>query len=319
MEYRSVAHLNADIKDWAVDLPRDIDLIVGVPRSGLLVSNLLALHLNIAMTDVEGLINGDLIQSGDRHTGKQKMSEVDKALVVDDVVDSGGTLKEVKREIQSAKPSIKIDYGAPYVSPASTELVDTYAETLSSPQVFEWNIMHHSNLKDWCVDLDGILCRDPTPNEDDDGEQYTAFINSVEPRIIPTKKIGSIVTARLEKYREQTERWLTKHDIEYDELIMRSNPSIDHAVFKSEIYKNKDSPLFIESGEDQSRKIVKSTKKPVYCPTTNIMYQPGYAFQIINRANESMETVRSEPMGYVAEFVSDPADFTRRAISYTFR
>lgn len=56
MNYRSIVDLNSDIKKWISELPNDLDLIVGIPRSGLLVANLLALHLNLPLTDVEGLI-----------------------------------------------------------------------------------------------------------------------------------------------------------------------------------------------------------------------------------------------------------------------
>lgn len=36
MEYRSIAELNDQVVDWIDALPRDLDLIVGIPRSGML-------------------------------------------------------------------------------------------------------------------------------------------------------------------------------------------------------------------------------------------------------------------------------------------
>ena len=44
VEYRTVAQLDDAVVSWLGDLPRDIDIVAGVPRSGLLVANLLALH-----------------------------------------------------------------------------------------------------------------------------------------------------------------------------------------------------------------------------------------------------------------------------------
>ena len=67
MNYRSINDLNKTIIDNLYLLPRDIDLIVGVPRSGLLAANLLALYLNLPMTDVKGLLEGRTISSGKRY------------------------------------------------------------------------------------------------------------------------------------------------------------------------------------------------------------------------------------------------------------
>ena len=54
MNYRSIAQLAASVSRWSMSLPGDIDLVVGVPRSGLLAANLLALYRNLPFTDLEG-------------------------------------------------------------------------------------------------------------------------------------------------------------------------------------------------------------------------------------------------------------------------
>ena len=50
-----IAQLDDAVVSWLADLPRDVDIVAGIPRSGLLVANLLALHLNVPMTDIAGL------------------------------------------------------------------------------------------------------------------------------------------------------------------------------------------------------------------------------------------------------------------------
>ena len=60
------------------------------------------------------------------------------------------------------------------------------------------------------MDFDGVLCRDPTEEENDDGDKYRYFIANVEPIFKPSVEIGWIVTSRLEKYRDLTENWLKK-------------------------------------------------------------------------------------------------------------
>ena len=72
MNYRSVADLNRSIVSWLPSLPGDIELIVGVPRSGLLAANLLALHRNLPLTDIDGLLAGRIFESGDRLNGGKR-------------------------------------------------------------------------------------------------------------------------------------------------------------------------------------------------------------------------------------------------------
>ena len=46
--------------------------------------------------------------------------------------------------------------------------------------------MHHSFLNDSCLDIDGVLCRDPSPEENDDGPRYEKFLTETNPLVIPT-------------------------------------------------------------------------------------------------------------------------------------
>ena len=64
MNYKSLADLNDDVACWIQKMPTDFDIIVGIPRSGLLVANLISLHFNIPLTDVENLLQGLLIGGG---------------------------------------------------------------------------------------------------------------------------------------------------------------------------------------------------------------------------------------------------------------
>lgn len=84
--------------------------------------------------------------------------------------------------------------------------------------------MHHAFLERSCIDLDGILCKDPTNDENDDGQNYRHFLINVEPLLRPSVEIGWIVTRRLEKYRKLTEEWLRKHSIKYKNLVMMNLP-----------------------------------------------------------------------------------------------
>ena len=61
INYRSIKDLNDTIKGSLSRVPKDICLIVGIPRSGLLAANLLALHLNLPLADIERLKEGKII------------------------------------------------------------------------------------------------------------------------------------------------------------------------------------------------------------------------------------------------------------------
>ena len=143
--------------------------------------------------------------------------------------------------------------------------------------------MHHSLLKKCCVDFDGILCEDPTKEQNDDGENYRNFILNATPKFIPSRPIGWIVTSRLKKYEEETLSWLRKYNIQFNSLIMLDMESAAelrakkaHASFKAQIYGSlEEAALFIESEPHQAQEIAQLSKKNVFCPTNSIMHIGG--------------------------------------------
>lgn len=89
MEYKDFASLNVDTRQFAREVPSDIDLIVGIPRSGLLAANILSLYLDVLMTDVDGLCEGRIFDTGSRFDESWSFDTIDSVLVVDDSVNSG--------------------------------------------------------------------------------------------------------------------------------------------------------------------------------------------------------------------------------------
>ena len=283
MNYKSVSDLSSDILQNIHRFPRDIDLIVGVPRSGLLVANLIALILNLQITDVDGLLSDHIISSGATKTrylggGIRHISECKKILVVEDTVYTGASLLSAKKRIEASHLSCEVLYFAAYVFPGKESLVDLYLQSLSGPRVFEWNLFHSGIIENSCVDIDGVLCVDPTEDENDDGERYRYFLEHAVPKIIPTRRIKCIVSSRLAKYRAETEKWLEKNHISYDKLFLLDSTAEErrtkglHAVYKAEIYKQSNCNLFIESAASQAIRIHNDTGKPVYCIENNLLY-----------------------------------------------
>ncbi|HMA04130.1 MAG TPA: phosphoribosyltransferase family protein [Gemmatimonadaceae bacterium] len=301
MEYRTVAQLDDAVVSWLADLPRDIDIVAGIPRSGLLVANLLALHLNVPMTDVAGLIEGRVIQSGARFKGadpRQFLSKPRHVLVVDDSICSGSAMQKVKASLAAAALPHRVSYAAVYMAPEARldGHVDLYREIVPMPRVFEWNLMHGTVLTNSCMDIDGVLCLDPTDEQNDDGPEYLTFLRDTPALLLPTAPVGWLVTSRLEKYRAQTVEWLARHKVQYGELRMMQYPDMAarraaraYARFKSEIYLETGAWLFIESDAALAVQIAQLSGRSVFCTETREMLAPGAAPSAARRAAPPQE------------------------------
>lgn len=271
MNYRNIRELNNIILKRLSMIPRDFDLIVGVPRSGMLPANLLSLYLNRPYTDIHSFLNGHIYKAGARGQFFD-IKQFKKILVVDDSVASGSALNECKENLKHLAADFDIKYCAVYVVPGKEKSVDYYFETVPLPRYFQWNILNHTTLEKACFDIDGVLCADPTPDQNDDGEKYINFILNAPPLFIPGSKIGTIVTSRLEKYRKETEHWLKANNVKYNELVMLDLPDMaarqkanNHGDHKAKAYMAKPYVLFVESDLTQAIQINCIAKKPVLC------------------------------------------------------
>ncbi|MBE0598701.1 MAG: orotate phosphoribosyltransferase [Desulfuromonadales bacterium] len=292
MNYRSVTNLNSQLLQWTRRLPRDLELIVGIPRSGLLAANLLALHLNLPLTDLDGFVAGRVMMVGARgpDLGSRYLEQPRKVLVLDDSLLDGTQMVRARKALENQRSFHQLLFAAVYLQPGKESLVDYFCEGLPRPRVFEWHLMHHPNLRHWCVDIDGVLCDDPTEAENDDAENYRRFLQSAEPRVVPSKEIGWLVTCRLEKYRRETEEWLRRHGIRYRQLKMMDLPDMmtrravaNYAGYKAGIYLESGAQLFIESSLQQAREISRGSGKSVFCFDTREMIHPGALTQAMHQ------------------------------------
>ena len=277
MNFRSVAQMSKCIARNLDRLPRDIDVIVGVPRSGCLAANLLALHLNLALTDVRGLLEGRLMGGGNRlrNMVPENPRLWKKVLVIDDSILTGNSMTEIRRQLEDVAVHTEIVYAAVYGTKSSKNLVDICFEICEWPRMFEWNYMHHPFLAEACVDIDGVLCADPSKYQNDDGPRYREFISTTRPLYIPSRKVFALVTARLEKYRNETEEWLNRNGIEFEHLFMLDLPDAEtrrrlsyHSHFKADVYSQLKARIFIESSRTQAIEIERLSKRPVICVET---------------------------------------------------
>lgn len=275
MNFRTYEDLTKCIVKNLYKIPRDVDLIVGIPRSGTMVANIIALYLNIPFTDVDNFVNQGNLKTGTTRKCEKWIKNIGEAkhvLIVDDSISSGKAVKETKQLLKEKNVCCKITFLAVYALAVTASDVDIYFEKCEQPRMFEWNYMHHWALEYCCMDIDGVLCEDPSRWQNDDGEKYKQFLLNATPKFIPTQKVGWLVTSRLEKYRSETESWLNKHGVSYNELVMLNGVSAkerallgNHAEYKAEIYKKSNAILFFESDYGQALEICKLSGKPVYC------------------------------------------------------
>lgn len=290
--FKSYTDLSNDIKKNLTSISQEnFDLIVGIPRSGMIPAYMISAYLNVDCTDLDSFINNNKLQRGITRTTKASLSyphDAKKVLIIDDSVYSGKSMKLALDKIGN-ELSLKVKTLAIYAHTNNTDYTDYCFEKLDGKKLFEWGIFHNNIISNCCFDIDGVLCRDPLPEEDKEESSYLNFIENAEPLFLPTGKVHSLVTNRLEKYREMTEKWLKKHHVEYDNLIMiqvsnkedknRIDPSIDN---KAKYYKKTNTELFIESSIEQAEKIAVFSGKPVYCIENNTYIEPSSINKVLH-------------------------------------
>ncbi len=299
MYYRNVSDMNQIILKRLSILPRDFDLIVGIPRSGMLPANLLALYLSKPFTDIHSFVNGHIYKSGERGQFID-VKTFKKILIVDDSVASGSAMQKSKDLIKSVSKDFDVSFCAIYVIPGKEKVVDYYFEVVPLPRYFQWNILHHTSLEKACFDIDGVLCVDPNDDQNDDGPKYRDFILNADPLFIPKSKVGTLVTSRLEKYRKETEIWLEKNNVQYDKLVMLDLPDMkarqkanNHAAHKANTYKQGDYILFFESSLSQALEINRLTKKPVLCTENFEMIYDAQSFMYNMKSGKHFPGLRN--------------------------
>lgn len=248
--------------------------ILGVVRSGLLPATIIstAIHKplysvnqhNLEIVNLGGGVRFDNHQSGDI------------VYLVDDSSWTGNSTIELKKKLSEViKEEIKTV--SIYSSSLTYEKIDIYSKLIHPWHLFEWNM--YNTAYNNAYDIDGLLCRDFTPDEDDDGELYVETMKNMElTKIQPKKKPVVFITARLEKYRNITEDWLNCNGFMIKELIMgpwknkEEREKNNIGKWKADHFNNIDADIYIESSDDLAREISKFTHKMVICPESKSVY-----------------------------------------------
>lgn len=264
-------------------------VIVHLPRSGTAPAGMIATYLPAPLASVDEYCAGIV---PDR---KCPPFDRNNVIVVDDCINTGKQSAAAIGRIRKANPAARVALVAIYDCARSGTKERRFPYPLmtfarqrgesSEHYLYPYYIWKSPRLRHVAVDFDGVLCRDATRDEDDDGPNYARFLRDVEPKFLPMDReftVGAIVTARCDKYRAETEGWLARHGVKYGALHMGPwAGKVDRAgggkaaKWKAEVYwdMGPDITLFIESSEKQSVEIHALSGKPVFSVETMSLHE----------------------------------------------
>lgn len=255
--FRSVGDMARRIALGLCRIPQSVNLVVAVGESGTLAASFLGLQIDRPVVDLEWFLqtHGKSLEKGSGHV-----------LLVDDIARTGTTMRRAREQIAFCSPCLNLTTLAVYCQRGAEDEVDIALERAEAELLLEWSLFRSPVMAQACLDMDGILCADARSDQDDDGPAYRDFLVSTARHAVPRGRVHRIVTSRLEKYRSETEAWLTRQGIAYDALTMLDLPSeaerrrlMPQARFKAEVYRaDDDALLFIESETWQARAIARA-------------------------------------------------------------
>lgn len=295
LTYVTIAQLMDDARTLAARLPADVDLVVGVARSGLLPAGLVATWLHVPLRVISHDRGLTEIGGGGRMQvlPNRDWSPTPKIVaLIDDTAASGREMRRLVPLVRAAYPDARIIRAVVYAHPRGRRQVDVCVAEYPGPHYLEWNIHNSGHAFRGAYDFDGVLCRDIAREDDDDGPRYRLALEHAVPLNFPRRTpISLIVTARHERYRAITEAWLARHAIRCERLVMRdweyANGRHDAqavAEWKGRVYREASNPLFIESSEREAPIIAQHSGKRVLCPAAGRAFEPPPIPSLARRA-----------------------------------
>jgi len=262
-------------QEWVKDFSsRDIDIIIGIPRSGLFVANIMAQKFAKPLSTPELFIKNQVWMSR-RMPKKDKFVNV---LLVDDYVSKRGQAMTEAVDILKQYPfPINLTKASLIVTPFSKHLVDSYKKEVPPYSWLEWAFLHIKQVNVVAYDMDGVLCEDIPPGVDADEGKYQQWICNAKSYMIPSYEIDFIISSRLEKYRPQTEAWLKQNGVKYKELILWDVPSKadrgnNFVQFKIDALAKTQPGVFFESNARIARGVWDEARVPTLCTDEMVMY-----------------------------------------------
>lgn len=244
--------------DWADMLPKNFDCVVGVPRSGSLVANVVASKLNLPLSTPDEFIAGHV-------WGGAVGQQFKRLLIVEDAVNEGRALKEAIAKLKAHNPNLEILTGClntPFSSDMRRFINYSYINGHRS-MIAEWHTHSFFANKKLAVDCDGVLL-------DEHGGG---------PLLVPSFRVSAVVSARLQSEYAETERQLLEHGVRYSKLILFPFPESKRTYkrvvrFKADVARCLGVDWFWESDAVLAKGICQRAGIPVYCSDNKMVYLP---------------------------------------------
>ena len=144
LHFRGFNQLAFCIRSNLRKLPENVDLVVGVPRSGIIPAYMIALFLNKPACSLNEFVNGCRPANGNRPL---KEGTVRQVLVVDDSVYSGSALKKTREILAPLAGKYELTYLCIYSHPKADPKPDIFFETVPTPRLFQWSIEVSKDLE----------------------------------------------------------------------------------------------------------------------------------------------------------------------------
>jgi len=265
-DYHSMVNV---LHNAVLNIDQDFDVVVGIPRSGLLPASIIANMLNKSIASFEELQQGYAFYKGHKTSVLNS-----KILLVDDYIYSGYSFDTYKNKIKRCIDVNNIKTMAIYS--ATDGKVDYVGKRINGRTIFEWNMLHKVYNFEVGFDLDGVLCNETNIAGNNNLKSYINAIKNAKPFLIPSYTIPYIVTNRLEQFRDITENWLLENNVKFRQLIMWDNAwdnrNGKYVSSKIDMIKATQIKLFFESDNRTAFEINKKLGIPVICTTDMVMY-----------------------------------------------
>lgn len=287
MIYTTYAELAEDIKNNLWKVPRDIDGIIAIERSGIIPATMISKYCNIRMTTYYSFVNSDNIKdcfSKGMGSFAKESKNSNKYLVVDDTICSGRQMRETINRLKQVHPEFDYITLVVYKDISNSKLFDIdifFKERNSNLILSEWSFCSNTLPVNTLFDFDGVFVVDPPC--DDNIEEYKRYLKSPNPKlnivIANNRTPINICSYRIKKYYKETLDFLVKYGYKPGNIYMYNADTIEERnkvpsyVYKASVYKNPSYQLFVESNDYEAQMIARLTGKPVISIEGNKLYQ----------------------------------------------
>ena len=293
MIYTTYAELAEDIKNNLWKVPRDIDGIIAIERSGIIPATMISKYCNIGICMYNTFINyksnniRDLFNArGEKCINAPQNTK--KYLVIDDTVCSGKQMTNKLYILKEKHPEFEYITCVIYLDNPGFKRIYNPDIVLAGEHKdltveYEWSLFSTGRSKWTLFDFDGVFVFDPP--SDDNIEEYEKYLKDPKPKfnIITKTNIGyfpiNICSYRIKKYYKETLDFLVKYGYKPGNIYMYNADTIEERnkvppyVYKASVYKNSAYQLFVESNDYEAQMIAQLTGKPVISIEGNKLYQ----------------------------------------------